>query len=144
MKNRITLMLVIAAIGAIFVSTSQAERNRPRFDPNAIMGRVLVTLNDSGTVTAVKIENRRGGSWNVVLDAKGIALAKEANKFVKVEGTVATKDGEKWVTVTSFTEMQRPAGRGGHHRGDANGPPPCDPNGPPPGGPEGPGEPPQD
>ncbi|OHB56719.1 MAG: hypothetical protein A2Y12_12735 [Planctomycetes bacterium GWF2_42_9] len=144
MKNRITLMLVIAAVGAVFVSTSQAERNRPKFDPNAIVGRVVVTLNESGTVTAVKVENRRGGSWNVVLDAKGIELAKAANKFVKVEGTVIAKDGENWVTVTSFTEMQRPAGRGGRHRGDSNGPPKGAPNCPPPGDAEGPGEPPQD
>jgi len=138
MKKIVALSLMVAVVGFIFVSVSQAEPNMPKFDPNAIRGRVVVTLNDSGTVTAVKIENRKQGGWNVVLDAKGLELAQAANKMVSVEGTVATQDGEKWVTVESYTEMKRPQGRGGHrHGGDPNGPPPCDPNGPPPGEPGG-------
>jgi hypothetical protein len=140
MKNKVALFLMIAAIGFAFVSVTNADPNRPQrphFDPNAVRGMVQVTLNDSGTVTAVKIENRRN-SWNVVLDAKGLELAKSANKMVAVEGTVAEQNGEKWVTVTSYKEMKRrEGGRRGHRGGDPNGPPPCDPNGPPPGEPEG-------
>ena len=132
MKNKVALFLMIAAIGFAFVSISQADPNRPQrphFDPNAVRGMVQVTLNDSGTVTAIKIENRRN-SWNIVLDAKGLELAKLANKMVFVEGTVAEQNGEKWVTVTSYKEMQRRQGGRERHRGD-------DPNGPPPDGPEG-------
>jgi hypothetical protein len=139
MKNKVLLSLMAAAVGFIFVNVSQAEPNRPQrphFDPNAVRGIVQVTLNDSGTVTAIKIENRRT-SWNVVLDAKGLELANAANKMVFVEGTVAEKDGEKWVTVTSYKEMKRrEGGRERHRRGDANEPPPGGPDGPPPGEPE--------
>lgn len=140
MKNKVALFLMIAAIGLAFVSVTKADPNRPQrphFDPNAVRGIVQVTLSDSGTVTAIKIENRRN-SWNVVLDAKGLELAKSANKMVFVEGTVAEQNGEKWVTVKSYKEIQRrEGGRERHRRGeDPNGPPPGGPDGPPPGGPQ--------
>jgi len=159
MKKAFVLSLMVAVLGSVFVSASQAaDPNMPKFDPNAIMGRVLVVKDDGGTVTSIKVENRRRGSWNVVLDAKGLELAQIPNKMVKVEGTVATEGTEKWVTVESYTEMTRPQGK--HDRGqrhpydpnnpppidpnnprppfDPNGPPPCDPNNPPPGDPNGP------
>jgi len=134
MKKLITLTLMIAVVGVVFVGVSKAADpnmpERPKFDPNAVRGRVVVEKDANGVVTSAKVENRRNGPWNIVLDAKGLELAQLANKIVMVEGTVETKDGAKWVTVESYTEMKRPQKR------------PGDPNMPQrgPGGPDGPPE----
>ncbi|MFA5291816.1 MAG: hypothetical protein WC496_02130 [Phycisphaerae bacterium] len=118
MKKLITLILMVAVVGFVFVGVSKAADpnmpKRPMFDPNAIRGRVVVEKDADGAVTAVKIEHPRRGIWNVVLDAKGKELGETmANKIVVVKGTVETKDGVKWVTVESYTEMKRPQRRPG-------------------------------
>jgi hypothetical protein len=74
----------------------------------------VVVKNAEGVITEVKLENRRLGIYNVVLDAKGKELGeKMADKHVVVKGTVAEKDGKKWITVESYTEIQRPPQGGG-------------------------------
>ena len=108
-----TILFIIAAlVGFTFVDVAKAadpnRPQRPQFDPNAIRGRVLVEKDAEGVVTSIKIENRRRGNWNVVLDEKGKELAQMENKIVHVVGKVEDKDGQKWVTVESFTEMKRP------------------------------------
>lgn len=123
MKKMVVLLVLAAMVYCVGV-TKAADPNmpqRPHFDPNAIIGRVVVEKDASGAVKAVTIENKRRGDWKVVLDAKGKELGTTMDeKFVKVEGKVETKDGAKWVTVESFTEIKRPQGRPGGpngHRG---------------------------
>lgn len=137
MKKLTILCLMAALIGFVFVDASSAadpnRPQRPRFDPNAIRGKVIVEKDAEGAISSVKIENRRFGNWNVVLDDNGKKLAEEMeNKPVIVKGTVETKDGEKWVTVESYTEMKRPDRPRGP--GDPNRPRPPKPRAP--GGPE--------
>lgn len=125
-------MLVLVAVVVGFVGVSQAaDPNRPRFDPNTIRGRVIVEKDVDGNITAARLESRRRGTYNIVLDEKGKELAAKApDKFVAVTGTVETKDDQQWLTVENYTEMRIPQRRG-----------PDDPNRPRrPRGPRGPNE----
>jgi len=114
MKKAI-IVSVIAAIVLGFTGFAKAEEpnkpvrpQRPHFDPNAIIGKVEVTQDANGNVTAVKIISRRHGNMNVVLDEKGKELAALADKFVRVTGKKETKDGQQWLTVETYQELQRP------------------------------------
>ena len=120
MKKLIIMFVMAAIIEFAFVGVCQAaDPNMPKFDPNAIRGRVLVEKDANSIITAVKLENRRRGNWNIVLDEKGKELAETmANKIVTITGTEETKDGVKWLTVETFTELKRSEGRRGH--GDPN------------------------
>jgi hypothetical protein len=135
MKKKLIVFVFVAALIAIAaVSYTKAmdpnmpDANKPK-DPNApkapmsmtladepntpaqkegmltIKGMLMVTKDAAGAVTAVKLENRRRGTFNIVLDAKGKELAeKMADKFVEVTGKETTKDNEKWLTVEKYTE----------------------------------------
>jgi hypothetical protein len=118
MKKLVILFVMAAIVEFAFVgAATAADPNMPKkmpFDPNAVRGRVLVEKDANGVITSVKIQNRRFGDWNVVLDEKGKELAGTmANKFVHVEGKVETKDGAKWVTIESYKEVKRQQGRPG-------------------------------
>jgi hypothetical protein len=73
---------------------------------------VIVEKDADGNITAARLESRRCGTCNIVLDEKGKELAeKMADKFVAVTGTVETKDDQQWLTVEKYTEMQSPQRR---------------------------------
>jgi len=134
MKKLIAFTLVVVMVQFLFVGVSKAaEPNAPKSDPNTFRGIVVVTKDANGVITAVKLENRKHGTRNIVLDEKGKELGeKMADKLVSITGKETTKDGEKWLTVETYTEMRRPQGQRG----------PQDPNHP--RGPGGPGSPPPD
>lgn len=118
------LTLVAAMVEFLFVGISRAaEPNAPKFDPNTMFrGRIVVVKDANGVITAVKLENRRRGTFNIVLDEKGKELAeKMADKFVEITGTEITKDNEKWLTVEKYSEMQNPP-MGRHGQGEPNRP----------------------
>jgi hypothetical protein len=103
--------LVLLAVLAGFLSVSAvqaADPNAPAKEP-AVRGIVVVVKDASGAITSVQIENKKFGICNVVLDVKGKELGeKMVGKRVVVKGKVEEKDGKKWVTVESYTEIQRP------------------------------------
>jgi hypothetical protein len=138
------------------VCPNTPDANKPAKDPNApkanivlrlsvepnapaqkegaisIRGRLVVTKDANGVITSVKVESRKTGTTNIVLDAKGKELAeKMAGKPVEVTGVESTKGSEKWLTVEKYAEMQRP-GPGGP--GGPGGKGPHGPNSPPAGG----------
>ena len=104
----------------VCIGVSKAEEpNAPKFNPNVFRGMVVVVKDANGIITAVKLVNRRRGTFSVVLDAKGKELAeKMADKLVEITGKETTKDNEKWLTVETYSEMQRPM----HRPGDPNRP----------------------
>ncbi len=112
MKKMIMLTLMAAMVEFLFVGISRAEEpNAPKFDPNMFRGRIVVVKDANGVITAVKLENRRRGTFNIVLDEKGKELGeKMVDKFVEITGTETIKDNEKWLTVENYSEMQRPMG----------------------------------
>jgi hypothetical protein len=134
MKKLIMLAVMIEFV-FVGISNAQDPNHHHKFDPNMFVGRVIVTKDTKGVVTAVQFESRRRGTYNIVLDAKGKELAeKMADKMVVITGTVAAKNNENWLTVEKYNELQRPP----HHRhdpGDPNRPhDPNRPDGPPPHG----------
>jgi hypothetical protein len=137
MKKLIMLAVMVEFV-FVGISNAQDPNHHHKFDPNMFVGRVSVTKDTKGAVTAAQFESRRRGTYNIVLDAKGKELAeKMADKMVVITGTVTTKDDVKWLTVEKYTEFKR-GERGWHGHGDPNGPPDGDPNrphhGPPPHG----------
>jgi hypothetical protein len=123
MKKLIMLTLMAAMVEFLFVGISRAEEpNAPKFDPNMFRGRIVVAKDVNGVITAVKLENRRRGTFNIVLDEKGKELGeKMADKFVEITGKETTKDNEKWLTVEKYSEMQKPP-MGRHDPGEPNRP----------------------
>jgi hypothetical protein len=141
MKKLIALTLMAAMVEFLFVNIAMAkpnaprfepnapriepnapkiEPNAPRFDPNMFRGIIVVAKDANGVITSVKLESRRCGTFNIVLDEKGKELGeKMADKFVEVTGTETTKGNEKWLTVEKYSEIQRPQGR---HPGEPNRP----------------------
>jgi len=120
------LTLVAAMVEFLFVGISgAAEPNAPKlpkFDPNTFRGIIIVAKDVNGVITSVKLENRRRGTFNIVLDEKGKELGeKMADKFVEITGKETTKDNEKWLTVEKYSEMQRPP-MGRHGPGEPNRP----------------------
>jgi hypothetical protein len=123
MKKLIMLTLMVAMVEFLFVGISRAEEpNAPKFDPNMFRGKIVVVKDANGVITAVKLENKRRGTFNIVLDEKGKELGeKMADKFVEITGKETTKDNEKWLTVEKYSEMQKPP-MGRHGRGEPNRP----------------------
>lgn len=126
MKKMIMLTLVAAMVEFSFVGISRAaEPNAPKLpklDPNMFRGKIVVVKDANGVITAVKLESRRRGTFNIVLDAKGKELGeKMADKLVEITGKETTKNNEKWLTVEKYIEMQRPQ-MGQHGQGEPNRP----------------------
>jgi hypothetical protein len=123
MKKLIMLTLVAAMVEFLFVGISRAEEpNAPKFDPNTFRGKIVVVKDANGVITAVTLENRRRGTFNIVLDEKGKELGeKMADKFVEITGKETTKDNEKWLTVEKYSEKGKPP-MGRHGPGEPNRP----------------------
>ena len=126
MKKLIVLILTAAIVEFLFVGVSKAqepnapkhEPNAPRFDPNMFRGRVVVVKDANGIITAVKLENRRRGTFNIVLDEKGKELGeKMVDKFVEITGTETTKNNEKWLTVEKYAEVKKAKEKGKQPKG---------------------------
>lgn len=102
--NAYKIFTVLAMVGFLFAVNAPAKEmdsNMPK--ETTVMGKVEVTKDASGTVTAVEIK-----TWDkkyyVTLDAKGMELAAMEGKHVKAMGTVMKKEHEHWLTVTSYEE----------------------------------------
>jgi len=118
MKKLMILFVMVALIEIVFVGMAKAADpnmpHRPRFDPNTIRGRVVVDKDANGVIISIKVENKRWGDWQVVLDEKGRQLAELDGKTVAVKGKEEIKGNVKWLVVESFQQLKRPEGRPGH------------------------------
>jgi hypothetical protein len=110
--NMKKLILLAVLAGFLFVSAAMArdpnDPNAPAKEPR-FRGKVAVVKNAEGVIAEVKLESRRLGTFDIVLDAKGKELGeKMAGKNVVIKGTVVDRGGKKWLTVESYKEIQRP------------------------------------
>ena len=100
MKRRFLLWTALAL--APFLSIGVA-RLLAADKPVTVVGIVSIAEDDDWNITAVKLTEEGGTVYNITLDAKGKALGTDmdANK-ASVTGTLAEKDGAKWLTVASY------------------------------------------
>lgn len=99
------VMLVAAAIGVFAVPVVLGE-DAPAEKPATmtVVGTVSVVKDAEGIVTAVKLTTEDGVAHNVVLDDKGMELAKMDG--VKIEAQVIKVDAG--VKVVSYKEVEEP------------------------------------
>jgi uncharacterized lipoprotein YajG len=111
-KNLVTLAVALIAGTALLSAVCFAGEKCPAgsTDPVKVQGIVSVTKDANGAITAVTLTAADGAAYNVTLDENGKKLGEEmADKKVDVEGTVAEKDGQKCITVTSYVAVAAPA-----------------------------------
>jgi hypothetical protein len=98
-------LAVAAMVGFLFAACAQAaDSNMPSMGKEeTIKGKVEVTKDASGTITAVEIKTW-DMKYHVMLDAKGMELAQMEGKHVSATGMVMKKEHEHWITVASFEE----------------------------------------
>lgn len=123
MKKLAVLVLLVAVVGVTSVCLADAnDPNTPKAKQKPFIGKVVVVKDAEGVITAVQIENRKLGKYNVVLDEKGKELGeKMEGKLVAVKGVESVNDEEKWITVESYREIQRAKGRDGKKDSDDKG-----------------------
>ena len=123
MKKLAMLVLAVAVVGFVSVGVAKTQDpNTPKAEPT-IVGKVVVVKDAGGVITAVQLDSKRAGTtYNVVLDAKGKELgAKMEGKRVEVKAVESVKGEAKWLTVKSYTEIQRPEGKEGKKGADDKG-----------------------
>jgi hypothetical protein len=100
MRKRFLLLTALAVVPCLFMGVMKSLAAEGQV---TVVGTVSITEDDDWNITAVKLTEEGGTVYNITLDAKGKALGTEmdGNK-VSVTGTLAEKDGAKWLTVTSY------------------------------------------
>jgi uncharacterized protein YpmS len=113
MKRYITLSIIVAMMIFLFGRSVIAEDpnvKAPKKELKTVKGQVSVTKNKEGNITAVYITTKSSVKYSVTLDAKGKELGeKMASKTVEAQGTTKTKNGQKWLTVENYNEVQKAA-----------------------------------
>jgi hypothetical protein len=105
-KNLTTLAVLLIAGTALLSTVCFAGDTCPASATESVkvQGLVGVTKDADGVITAVTLTTADGTVYNVTLDENGMMLGEEmADKKVEVEGAVSEKDGQKCITVQSYT-----------------------------------------
>jgi hypothetical protein len=75
--------------------------------PITVTGAVSITEDDDWNITAVKLTLDAGTVYNITMDAKGKALGADMDgNRASVTGTLAEKDGAKWLTVVGYRAVE--------------------------------------
>jgi len=100
MRTRLLLLAACAAVSCLFMGVSRLLAAEKLV---TVVGTVSITEDDDWNITAVKLTEEGGTVYNITLDAKGKKLGNDMDKNkASVTGTLAEKDGAKWLTVTSY------------------------------------------
>jgi hypothetical protein len=120
MKTRLLKVVLVAIVLGVFAGNVWAEKaaepNQPKEPAENLLvvkGIVSMTNDREGKITAVKITaGKEKIVYEVVLNAKGTELGEKMDgKIVRVTGTVETKDTAKWITVKTYSEVQKPSAK---------------------------------
>ncbi len=118
MKKQLLALVGAAAICffiAISSNTFAADPNKPKASPpkersnelRLVIGVVSVVKDKDGNITEIKVTTHPELIYKIVLDDKGIELAKTlVDKRARIEGFIETKGKDQWVTVKTFTEAK--------------------------------------
>jgi hypothetical protein len=100
------LSIAAAALVSSVCFAAEAERPKPAPKPEVVkvQGVVNVTKDANDAIIKVVLVAAEK-NYNVVLDVKGLELGAMDGKKVEVEGIVAKKVDELWITVQSFKEV---------------------------------------
>jgi uncharacterized membrane protein len=111
MKKLIVLTLIAALVAFVYVGAAKAkEANEPEAKMVTVKGKVMVTKDAEGKVMAVMLHHMMN-KINTTLDSKGMELGeKMEGKMVEVTGMEMTKDGQKWLTVEKYSEVEKKEG----------------------------------
>ena len=109
-KDLVKLAILSIAAAALLSSMCFAADKTPAEQPKPnvvkVQGLVNVTKDANNVVTKVVVVAEKE-IYDVVLDAKGLELGKTMEgKKVEVQGTVAKKGTELWLTVQSFKAVE--------------------------------------
>ncbi|HPD17714.1 MAG TPA: hypothetical protein PLE19_22480 [Planctomycetota bacterium] len=107
MRPRILALIAVCVAVAFVASVAMAaEGEKPKKQPGCV-GTVAVTK-DGDAIKSITITGGKKDApvvYCVVLDENGKKVAAFDGKKVKAIGTIAEKDGNKWITVTECTEI---------------------------------------
>ena len=100
-------LLLPAAFMVVTCLVTGVAKSLAAEKPVTKVGIVSITEDDDWNITAVRLTEEGGTVYNITVDAKGKALGTDmdGNK-VSVMGTLAEKDGAKWLTVTSYKAVE--------------------------------------
>ncbi len=96
-----------ALLSSICFAAGETQVAKQR-QPNVVtvQGVVHVTRDANNVITGVILATDKK-DYNVVLDAKGLELGKTMeNKKVEVQGVVAQKDNQTWITVHNYKPVE--------------------------------------
>lgn len=97
-KQTIGIALLAILVAAFFGSACFAGE-----DANVrAVGVVSTTKDADGTITAVQVAADTG-TYNIVLDEKGLELGAMDGQKVDVTGILSEEDGQQWIQVTEFS-----------------------------------------
>jgi hypothetical protein len=104
------LVLVMAATMLVTLVARAADANKPE-PPKPVIVKVQGTVSvvkDANEIKSAKVTTKEKVVYQVVLNTKGLELAKNLNgKEVILTATVTQQDGQKWLDVRSFREVQK-------------------------------------
>ncbi len=101
-RQRVGIALLTMLAMVLLVSTCFAAEG----ETVQVQGVVSVTRDANDIITAVQLVTN-AGAYNVELDANGEELGESMEgENVEVEGVVSEKDGQKWLTVSTFSTLE--------------------------------------
>jgi hypothetical protein len=108
MKKLVVWTFAAAMITFVSISIAKvADPNAPKAGSMMVKGKISVTKDKEGHITAVHLHNIAKGMFYITLDAKGKELGEKMNgKTVEVTAMETVKDKEKWLTVEKYIEVQ--------------------------------------
>lgn len=105
-KLAVLLIAAAALLGSMCFAAEKPPAEQPKPNVVKVQGIVNVTKDANDVITKVVVVAEKE-TYNVVLDAKGLELGKTMDaKKVEVQGTVAKKGTELWLTVQSFKAVE--------------------------------------
>ena len=111
-KDILRVLAPVLALLSVAACTTEEEPSRegaPAARQQTVVGVVATIEGDGGEIEGVTLAAKSGAVYQITLDAKGNTLGRDMDGArVEVTGSVSARDGQKWLTVTSY-KLPEPA-----------------------------------